>query len=144
MEEVRGSNPLSPTKDFYRRFASVDRKCPLGHFWVRILYRPPSSVVIFDSYKGWKPWRSRTFKIYLRYSGSLGNIPIHICYYAGSPWPSLDTQVLTVYNSRLKRETMDIKNSSALDAFQLFYEELISSNPQLNRIRRIRATANSK
>ncbi len=35
----------------------------------------------------------------------------------------------------------DISNTSALDAFQLFYEELISSKPANNRIRRLRPVA---
>jgi len=33
-----------------------------------------------------------------------------------------------------------IRKDSALDAFKLFYEELISTKPQLNRIRRIRTS----
>ena len=43
-----------------------------------------------------------------------------------------------------KRGTVGIRKSSALDAFQLFYEELISSNPAKNRIRRLRTTSPSK
>ena len=37
-------------------------------------------------------------------------------------------------------EAQSINKAHALDAFQLFYEELISSKPQSNRIRRLRPT----
>lgn len=44
---------------------------------------------------------------------------------------------------QLNRDVLDIKNSSALDAFQLFYEELVSAKTS-TRIRRQRPVTSSK
>ena len=39
---------------------------------------------------------------------------------------------------RLNKVVLAIRSKSALDAFQLFYEELVFPRPQSNRIRRLR------
>ena len=57
---------------------------------------------------------------------------------------SLDTNRFFAYTSPVNRGSFGIRKDSALDAFHLFYEELISSKPAQNRIRRIRRTAPAK
>jgi hypothetical protein len=56
----------------------------------------------------------------------------------------LDTDGFFAYTWSVNRGSLGIRKSSALDAFHLFYEELISSKPAQNRIRRIRRTAPAK
>ena len=57
---------------------------------------------------------------------------------------SLDQLLFCAYTCAVKRGILGIRKDSALDAFQLFYEELISSKPAQNRIRRIRPVATAK
>jgi hypothetical protein len=57
---------------------------------------------------------------------------------------SIDWYSFLTYTVPVKQGSFGIRKDSPLDAFQLFYEELISSKPSNNRIRRIRPATTSK
>jgi hypothetical protein len=56
----------------------------------------------------------------------------------------VDSYVLAGYTNPIKQGSFGIRKDNVLDAFELFYEELIFSNPTIDRIRRIRPTAVTK
>lgn len=52
--------------------------------------------------------------------------------------------LLLRYNGSVKREYVGIRKSSALDAFQMFYEEIVSAKVINDRIRRLRKPVAAK